>query len=385
MWRVRSDASFRGALRDSKIDKSKQIANILRDIPPPCKVPQLKIERAMYADVQDFPALQSRRELGPSLTFRPSPQEASIWNDTKHREMMDRMSNSLQQCQHLLISFRKKVATKPAKLPPIRAAQEDARAQTSVPQAIWISAPAISSLFASLSQADESSRGSISLSGWLKFCKDTDCFSKLKVAKSDCARAFHLATAVSDAPSSEHDSLNLEKFCQCLIFLAHLAGIFPGLGVDSLPLASSCDSHTSRCISVLLLKLLANGIEADFDILSLSSGSQPRGLPSAQPSPRTARIAMQGRGSTASTSSVAAQQVQSHAPSADGEVFPIWNLVPGLMPIFTAVAASDPGLLGAVGSRARSISMIEWYHPLHMQALLSRVTLSLQVEVLQGL
>jgi hypothetical protein len=359
MWRVRSDASFRGALRDSKIEKTKQIANILRDIPPPSRVPMLKIESAMYADVRDSSALQSRRDPGPSLTFRPNPQESSIWNDAKHREMMERMSNSLQQCQHLLVNFRKKVATKPVKLPPLLAAQDDVRSQTSMLQAIWISAPAISSLFTSLSQAEESFQGRISLSGWMKFCKDTDCFSKLKVAKSDCARAFHLATA-SDAPNSANGNMDLEKFCQCLIFLAHLAGIFPGLGVDSLPSASSCDSHTSRCISVLLLKLLANGIEADFDVLSLSSESQPRGLPSAQPSPRTARIAMQGRGSTASTSSVAAQQVQSHAPSVDGEVFPIWNIVTDLVPLFSSVAASDPGLLGAVGSRARSISMIEW-------------------------
>ena len=50
MWRVRSDASFRGALRDSKIDKSKQIANILREIPPPSRAPQLKLARADYAD-----------------------------------------------------------------------------------------------------------------------------------------------------------------------------------------------------------------------------------------------------------------------------------------------------------------------------------------------
>jgi hypothetical protein len=360
MWRVRSDASFRGALRDSKIEKTKQIANILREIPPPGRVPQLKIERAFYTDAQDSSAPQSRRETGPSLTFRPNPQETSIWNDAKHREMMERMSNSLQQCQHLLVSFRKKVAAKPVKLPPLHTAHEDVQSQPIMPQAIWISAPAISSLFTSLSQADESSRGRISLSGWMKFCRDTDCFSKLKISKSDCARAFHLATA-SDAPSAADDNMDLEKFCQCLIFLAHLAGIFPGLGVDSLPSASTCDSHTSRCISVLLLKLLANGIEADFDILSLSSGSQPRGLPAANPSPRTARIAMQGRGSTASTSSVAAQQVQSHASSVDGEVFPIWNIVTDLVPLFASVAASDPGLLGAVGSRARSISMIEWY------------------------
>lgn len=362
MWRIRSDASFRGALRDSKVDKTKQIANILRDIPPQSRLNPLKLERAVYSDRQDSSAPPSQRELEPALTYRSrlaSQQESSVWNDAKHREMMDRMSNSLQQCQHLLVSFRKKVATKAVKLPPLHVPPQDVQPQPSSPQAIWISAPAISSLFTSLSQGDVSTRGSISLSEWLKFCKDTDCFSKLNVTKSDCSRAFHLSTA-SDGPGRDHENLDLEKFCQCLIFLAHLAGIFPGLGVDSLPSAINCDPHTSRCISVLLLKLLAHGIEADFDILSLSSESQPRGLPSAQPSPRTARIAMQGRGSTASTSSVAAQQMQSHAPSVDGEVFPIWNLVTGLDAIFASVALSDPGLLGAVGARSRSVSMIEW-------------------------
>jgi hypothetical protein len=391
MWRVRSDASFRGALRDSKIDKSKQIANILREIPPPSRAPQLKLARADYADSS---ALPSHRDAGPGLTLRPmlrAPErEASIWNDAKHREMMERMSNSLQQCQHLLVSFRKKVATKAVKLPPLHVPAAEAQPQPSLSQAIWISAPAIASLFASLSQGDVHSRGSISLSEWLKFCKDTDCFSKLKVSKSDCARAFQLAAACDaaaaiDAAGSDGESMDLEKFCQCLIFLAHLAGIFPGLGVDSLPLASNCDSHTSRCISVLLLKLLANGIEADFDILSLSSGSHPRGLPSAQPSPRTARIAMQGRSTTASTSSIAAQQEHTQAPSVDGEKLPIWNILPGLDSLFASVAASDPGLLGAVGNRARSVSMIEWY-VLSARATAPTVRFDfLQVKVLQGL
>jgi len=366
MWRIKSDASFRSNLRDNKIDKTKQIASILRDIPPPSKVPQFKVDLALFADVQHSSAPLSNREHQPSLTYRPSPPASQppigIWNDTKHREMMQRMSSSLQQCQHLLVSVRKKIATKAVKLPPLHAAAAHAQMPAaSLPQAIWISAPAISSLFASLSQGDVASRGSITLSEWLKFCKDTDCFSKLRVAKSDCARAFNLATA-SDAVGCDDQSLDLEKFCQCLIFLAHLAGIFPGLGVDSLPAASNCDSHTSRCISVLLLKLLANGIEADFDILSLSSGSHPAGLPSAQPSPRTARIAAQGQGrsSTASTSSVAAQQMQSVSSSADGEVLQLWKAIPGIDSLFASIAASDPGLLGAVGVRARSISMIEW-------------------------
>ena len=357
MWRVKSDASFRSNLRDNKIDKTKQIANILREIPPPSKMPEFKVDRTMFSN--SSAPLLSNREHQPALTYRPSPHAShppvSVWNDAKHREMMERMSSSLQHCQHLLVSVRKKIVTKAVKLPPLEVHAHAA----SVPQAIWISAPAISSLFASLSQGDVASRGSISLSEWLKFCKDTDCFSKLKVAKSDCARAFNLATT-TDVPGSDDQSMDLEKFCQCLIFLAHLAGIFPGLGVDSLPTASNCDSHTSRCISVLLLKLLANGIEADFDILSLSSGSHPRGLPSAQPSPRTARIAMQGRTSTASTSSVAAQQVPSLASSVDGEVVHLWKAIPGIDSLFASIAASDPGLLGAVGARARTISMIEW-------------------------
>jgi hypothetical protein len=390
MWRVRSDASFRGALRDSKIDKSKQIANILREIPPPSRAPQLKLARADYADSS---ALPSHRDAGPEFTLRPMlrapQQESSIWNDAKHREMMERMSNSLQQCHHLLVSFRKKVATKAVKLPPLHMPAAEAQPQPSLPQAIWTSAPAIASLFASLSQGDVQSRGRISLSEWLKFCKDTDCFSKLKLSKSDCARAFQLATACDaaacDAVDSVGESMDLGMFCQCLIFLAHLAGIFPGLGVDSLPLASNCDPHTSRCISVLLLKLLANGIEADFDILSLSSGSHPRGLPSAQPSPRTARIAMQGRSTTASTSSIAAQQEHTQAPSVDGEKLPIWNILSGLDSLFASVAASDPGLLGAVGARARSVSMIEWYLLLHFAS--ARVVCFdiLQVKILQGL
>jgi hypothetical protein len=376
MWRVRSDAKFRGALRESKIEKSRQIANILRDIPPPCRIPQLKVDRAFFSDTHSS-APQSQRDAQPAPTPRKntliSQSEPTIWNDAKHRAMMERMSVSLKQCQHLLVSFRKTVASKAVKLPPLHAPFQMPQSPPSIPQALWISAPAISTLFSSLSQGDGSSRGGISLSEWLKFCKDTDCFSKLKVSKADCARAFHLGAVIDDSSFCDQQLLNLEKFCQCLIFLAHLAGIFPGLGVDSLPSASHCDSHTSRCISVLLLKLLANGIEANFDVLSHSSGSHPSGLPSVMPSPRTARIANQCRSSTASTSSVAAQQPHSQSSSVDGEVHPLWIFVSGLDSLFASVAASDPGVLGAVGSRSRSVSMIEWYASLTRFVCVARI------------
>ena len=119
MWRVKSDASFRSNLRDNKIDKTKQIANILREIPPPSKMPEFKVDRTMFSD--SSAPLLSNREHQPALTYRPSPHASqppvSVWNDAKHREMMERMSSSLQHCQHLLVSVRKKLSQKPSNCP----------------------------------------------------------------------------------------------------------------------------------------------------------------------------------------------------------------------------------------------------------------------------
>ncbi len=83
----------------------------------------------------------------------------------------------------------------------------------------------------------------------LKFCKDYDAYSKLHLSKTDCVRAFQLANSVGNSDGDVHE-MDLEEFCQCLLFLAKLAG-FLGEG-DDVPMASQCTSAAAESVSKLL-------------------------------------------------------------------------------------------------------------------------------------
>jgi hypothetical protein len=72
---------------------------------------------------------------------------------------------------------------------------------------------------------------------------------KLHLSKTDCVRAFQLANSVGNSDGDSHE-MDLEEFCQCVLFLAKLAG-FLGEG-DKVPLASQCSVPIAECVSKLL-------------------------------------------------------------------------------------------------------------------------------------
>jgi hypothetical protein len=69
------------------------------------------------------------------------------------------------------------------------------------------------------------------------------------LSKTDCVRAFQLANSVGNSDADVHE-MDLEEFCQCLLFLAKLAG-FLGEG-DDVPMASHCTSAAAESVSKLL-------------------------------------------------------------------------------------------------------------------------------------
>ncbi len=86
----------------------------------------------------------------------------------------------------------------------------------------------------------------------MKFCKDYDAYAKLHLSKTDCVRAFQLANSVGNSDGDVHE-MDLEEFCQCVLFLAKLAG-FLGEG-DKVPLASQCTLVVAESVSRLLTLL----------------------------------------------------------------------------------------------------------------------------------
>ncbi len=75
---------------------------------------------------------------------------------------------------------------------------------------------------------------------------------KLHLSKTDCVRAFQLANSVGNSDGDAHE-MDLEEFCQCVLFLAKLAG-FLGEG-DKVPLASKCNVEVAECVSKMLTLL----------------------------------------------------------------------------------------------------------------------------------
>jgi hypothetical protein len=118
----------------------------------------------------------------------------------------------------------------------------------------------------SLAQGTESVEGRISLEHWMNFCRETDAFSKLRVAPSDCIASFRRgvqAAASDDSALARKVGLvmNLEAFCGCVVALADLAGALPGSTSrsrrdDVLHAVWDCDSEISKSCSLLLLRLL---------------------------------------------------------------------------------------------------------------------------------
>lgn len=69
------------------------------------------------------------------------------------------------------------------------------------------------------------------------------------MSKTDCVRAFQLANSVGNSDGDSHE-MDVEEFCQCVLFLAKLAG-FLGEG-DKVPLASQCTVAVAESVSKLL-------------------------------------------------------------------------------------------------------------------------------------
>ena len=86
----------------------------------------------------------------------------------------------------------------------------------------------------------------------MKFCKDYDAYAKLHLSKTDCVRAFQLANSMGNSDADIHE-MDMDEFCQCLLFLAKMAG-FLGEG-DQVPLASQCALAVAENVSKLLILL----------------------------------------------------------------------------------------------------------------------------------
>jgi hypothetical protein len=86
----------------------------------------------------------------------------------------------------------------------------------------------------------------------LKFCKDYDAYAKLHLSKTDCVRAFQLANSMGHSDADVHE-MDMNEFCQCLLFLAKMAG-FLGEG-DQVPLATQCTLAAAENVSRLLILL----------------------------------------------------------------------------------------------------------------------------------
>ncbi len=218
-----------------------------------------------------------------------------------HFNQITRLSTEASHSDRLSGSLHDKfVSTKlpRPRLPLLNSRRANGNAQGRRP--LWSMAPSIPKLFASLVatrsetglaaiderlkecnsddamhssigvEAGAGASGRIALEHWMEFCRETDAFSKLHVAPSDCIFAFRRgveAAGSNDSALARKAGLvmNLEAFCGCIVVLAELAGALPN-DVLRAPhdLAShhavhsvwDCDPEISKSCSLMLLKLL---------------------------------------------------------------------------------------------------------------------------------
>ena len=256
------------------------------------KIPPLRIPNGNRVAAG---SLSARVPSAAHVAAAPQPSAATsrahggggMWDHHSLTNSLARLTAEASQSTRILGSLHDKIAaTKPQRprLPlfssPRASAKKDRRP-------LWVMAASIPKLFASLvvnrgdtgfaavdarlksEQAGSGGAeegGSIGLEHWMEFCRETDAFSKLHVAPSDCIFAFRRGV---EAAGSDESALarkvglvmNLEAFCGCVVVLAELAGALPNdpnrpARDGALHAVWDCDADTSRACSLLLLKLL---------------------------------------------------------------------------------------------------------------------------------
>lgn len=262
---------------------------------PPLRMPSLKPVLGSMSGSQSARAPEAAfRNSGaqqPAAATSRAYGSSGIRDHQSHHNQLMRLSAEASQSNIILGSLHDKFsATKlpRPRLPLLHARHGSGNALERRP--LWAMAPSIPKLFASLVanrgdtglaainerlQDEEaqslgvsqgSASGRIGLEHWMEFCRDTDAFSKLHVAPSDCIFAFRRgveAVGADDSALARKMGLvmNLEAFCGCIVILAELAGAL--LNDDkraardgALHSVWDCDPDTSRACSLILLKLL---------------------------------------------------------------------------------------------------------------------------------
>jgi hypothetical protein len=232
---------------------------------------------------------QSSRVPGAARSAAPPHAATSRAHDSSLKldyQGFSRLSAEASHSSRVMSSLQRNIAAaalpRPS-LPVLSAAGQRRGAKERRP--LWAMAPSIPKLFSSLvlnrgdtgmagidqrlmgehAQPDACEEaGRIGLEHWMEFCRETNAFTKLGVAPSDCIFAFRRGV---EAARSDESALarkvglvmNLEAFCGCVVLLAELAGALPGhsdaLG-GWLHSVWDCDADTSKACSLLLLKLL---------------------------------------------------------------------------------------------------------------------------------
>jgi hypothetical protein len=262
---------------------------------PSAKVPLLRLS-AIKSNYSTLRSQSSRVPAAASITpAHPHAATSRIVESTgmrdfqSHCNQLARLSAEASQSSRILGSLSESIEAVKAprpRLPLLSSRRANGKANERQP--LWSMAPSIPKLFASLvvnrgniglaateerlkiEQAQSEgcdAAGRIGIEHWMEFCRETDAFSKLRVAPSDCIYAFKRSV---EAAQSDESALarkvglvmNLEAFCCCIVILAELAGALPDTSKHSaqdgaLHAVWDCDKDTSKACSLLLLKLLS--------------------------------------------------------------------------------------------------------------------------------
>jgi hypothetical protein len=255
------------------------------------KVPQLRLS-AIQTNVVTHrsqssraPAVSSMIAQHPSAATSRTHGSTGMWNHQSHSNQLARLSAEASQSSRMLGSLNDKIEATKASRPRLPLLKSHRTATERRP--LWLMAPSIPKLFASLvmnrggtglAAVDERLKneqmqsegsdetGRIGLEHWMEFCRETDTFSKLSVAPSDCIHAFRRSVEAAGSNDSALARkvglvMNLEAFCGCIVILAELAGALPVHSQKSrqesvLHAVWDCDADTSKACSLLLLRLL---------------------------------------------------------------------------------------------------------------------------------
>ena len=256
---------------------------------PSQKVPPLRLQ-ALQSSSAAYRSQSSRAPAAVSVVPAASSRShasSGMRDHQGHSSQLARLSAEASQSARILGSLTDKIASTKAPRPrlPLLSSRR-ASGNASERRPLWSMAPSIPKLFASLvvnrgdtglaaiderlqseqAQRDSDGPGRIGLEHWMEFCRETDAFSKLHVAPSDCIFAFRRSVEAAGSDESAVARkvglvMNLEAFCGCIVILAELAGALPNSPKRSphdgaLHAVWDCDADTSKACSLLLLKLL---------------------------------------------------------------------------------------------------------------------------------